>query len=119
MKKLIICTRRSDFVPQEAGVEIIAVEEKQIGKCRGCMACRRVNKCINYDDDAQLSMPAITSADHLDIYLQSEGIIQRLMDRVLYVLNGTGKTFTFHIEDAKEAEYLRRLLLWAKYTEVQ
>ena len=119
MKKLIICTRRSDFVPQEAGVEIIAVEEKQIGKCRGCMACRRVNRCINYDDDAQLSMPAITSADHLDIYLQPDGNIQRLLDRVLYALDGTGKTFTLHVEDSKEVEYLRRLLLWCKYREVQ
>jgi hypothetical protein len=41
------------------------------------------------------------------------------MDRVLYALDGTGKTFTFHIEDNKEEEYLRRMLLWCKYTEVQ
>ena len=41
------------------------------------------------------------------------------MDRVLYALDGVGKTFALHIADAGEADYLRRLLLWAKYTEVQ
>ena len=103
MKKLIICTRRDETVPQIEGTELIAVSEKEIGKCRGCLACRRVKKCIT----------------HLDIYLQPEGNIQRLMDRVLYALDGTDKTFTFHIEDNKEEEYLRRMLLWCKYTEVQ
>lgn len=119
MDKLIICTRRDASVPQQEGVEVIAVSEKEIGKCRGCLACRRVKKCITYLDDAQKCIPIITEASHLDIYLQPEGNIQRLMDRVLYALDGTGKTFTFHTEDEKEVEYLRRMLLWCKYTEVQ
>jgi len=119
MKKLIICTRRDETVPQIEGTELIAVNEKEIGKCRGCLACRRVKKCITHLDDAQKCIPIITEASHLDIYLQPEGNIQRLMDRVLYALDGTGKTFTFHIGDEKEVEYLRRMLLWCKYTEVQ
>ena len=119
MKRLVICTRRNDSIPQNEDTELIAVSEKEIGKCRGCLACRRVNKCITYLDDAQKCIPLVTEAEHLDIYLQPKGNIQRLMDRVLYALDGTGKTFTFHIEDNKEEEYLRRMLLWCKYTEVQ
>ena len=119
MDKLIIATYRTVDLPLQNHPDAIIVSEKQIGKCRGCLACRRVKNCINYDDDAQVSIPLINSASHLDFYLQSEGTIQRLMDRVLYALDGVGKTFTLHIADAKEAEYLRRLLLWAKYTEVQ
>ena len=119
MDKLIICTRRDDSIPQVSEEELIVVSEKEIGKCRGCLACRRVKKCITYEDDTQRCIPIVTAASHLDIYLQPEGNIQRLLDRVLYALDGTGKTFTLHIEDAKEVEYLRRLLLWCKYTEVQ
>ena len=119
MDKLIICPRRDDSIPQVSEEELIVVSEKEIGKCRGCLACRRVKKCITYEDDAQRCIPIVTAASHLDIYLQPEGNIQRLLDRVLYALDGTGKTFTLHIEDAKEVEYLRRLLLWCKYTEVQ
>lgn len=118
MKRLIICTRKNNSILLENDVEIIAVDEKKIGKCRGCMACRRLNKCINYLDDAQQCIPVINEADHLDFYLQPEGNILRLMDRVLYAINGTGKTFTFHTEDNKEADYLRRLLTWAKYLEI-
>lgn len=118
MKKIIICTRQADNIIATDGQDIIAVSEKEIGKCRGCMACRRLKKCINYLDDAQVSIPSINEADHLDIYLQPDGNIQRLMDRVLYALDGTNKTFKFYIEDNKETEYLRRLLTWAKYTEV-
>lgn len=83
------------------------------------MACRRLNKCINYLDDAQNCIPTITEAEHIDFYLQPNGNIQRLMDRVLYTLDGNGKTFTFHITDNKEAEYLHRLLTWAKYQEIK
>lgn len=119
MEKLIICTRRDDSVAQPEGFGLIVVNEKEIGKCRGCLACRRVKRCITYLDDAQKCIPVITESAHLDIYLQPEGNIRRLMDRVLYALDGTGKTFTFHIEDNKEEEYLRRMLLWCKYTEVQ
>lgn len=119
MKKLIICTYKSDNIPQPEGVEVLVVSEKQIGKCRGCMRCKILKQCITYNDDAQVCIPLITASDHLDIYLQPDGTIQRLMDRVLYALDGTGKTFTFHTEDDKEAEYLRRLLTWAKYKEVQ
>ena len=119
MKRLIISTYKSDKITPQEGVDVIYVGEKQIGKCRGCMACRRLNKCINYDDDAQLCLPIINSADHIEFYLQPDGMIQRLMDRVLYALNGEGKTFAFQKEDAKEVDYLRRLLVWAKYTEVQ
>ena len=119
MKKLIICTKNTDSIPKYDNVTIITVSEKQIGKCRGCMACRRLNKCINYLDDAQNCIPIITEAEHIDFYLQPNGTIQRLMDRVLYTLDGNGKTFTFHTTDDKETEYLRRLLTWAKYKEVK
>lgn len=120
MKKLTICTRRSGVTDGgNDGTEYIAVSEKEIGKCRGCMRCKILKQCISYMDDAQNCIPLITGADHLDIYLQPEGTIQRLMDRVLYALNGEGKTFTFHVEDKTEEEYLRRLLTWAKYREVQ
>ena len=119
MKKLIICTRRDESIPQTSEEELIVVSEKEIGKCRGCLACRRVKKCITYEDDAQRWIPIVTAADHLDIYLQLDGSIQRLLDRVLYALDGTGKTFTLHVEDDKEVEYLRRLLLWCKYRQVQ
>lgn len=119
MKKLIICTRRDETIPQVAEEGLIVVTEKEIGKCRGCLACRRVKKCITYLDDAQKCIPVITEATHIDIYLQPEGSIQRLMDRILYALDGTGKTFSFHINDNKEEEYLRHMLLWCKYTEVQ
>lgn len=116
MKTLAICTHRSDKIPVDP--ELIVVSEQEIGKCRGCMRCRILKQCISYKDDAQECIPRITAADHLDIYLQPDGSIQRLMDRVLYALNGEGKTFTFHIEDNSEEEYLRRLLTWAKYREI-
>lgn len=119
MDKLIICTRITEGIKQHDNNEIIVISEKQIGKCRGCMRCKILKHCITYNDDAQLCIPLIAEANHLDIYLQNDGIIQRLMDRVLYSLEGTGKTFTFHIEDDTEASYIRRLLTWAKYTEVQ
>lgn len=119
MKKLIICTYINENIPQPEGVDVIAVSEKQIGKCRGCMRCKILKQCVTYNDDAQVYIPIITASDHLDIYLQPDGTIQRLMDRVLYALDGTGKTFTFHVEDSKEVEYLRRLLVWAKYQEIQ
>jgi hypothetical protein len=119
MKRLVVATYRTDAIAMQEGAEIIVIDEKNIHKCRGCLACRRVGHCINFEDDAQLCIPLFLAADHLDIYLQPEGNIQRLVDRVLYALNGVGKTFTLHIEDSKETDYLRRLLLWAKYTEVQ
>ena len=119
MNKLIICTRRDDSIPQLSAEGLIVVSEKELGKCRGCLACRRVKNCVTYQDDAQRCIPIITAADHLDIYLQPESNIKRLLDRVLYALDGTGKTFTLHVEDGKEADYLRRLLLWCKYVEVQ
>lgn len=119
MKKLTICTYKTESVPQHEGDGIIVVSEKQIGKCRGCLRCKILKQCITYNDDAQLCIPLIAEADHLDIYLQPDGMIQRLMDRVLYSLEGTGKTFAFHIEDEKEAAYVRNLLVWAKYTEIQ
>lgn len=119
MERLVIATYRTPDIASLGEGDAIIVSEKQIGKCRGCLACRRVKNCINYDDDAQQSIPLINAASHLDFYLQPEGTIQRLMDRVLYALDGVGKTFALHIADAGEADYLRRLLLWAKYTEVQ
>ena len=119
MKRLIIATYRTDNLSLQDDADVIIVSEKNIHKCRGCLACRRVGHCINFDDDAQLCIPLFHTADHIDIHLQPEGNIQRLVDRVLYALNGVGKTSTLHIGDPKEADYLRRLLLWAKYTEVQ
>ena len=119
MKRIIISTYPIEVPSTQDERQVIVVDEKQIGKCRGCLACRRLNKCINYDDDAQLCIPLFHEADHIDFHLQPEGRIQRLMDRVLYAIDGTGKTFTLHIEDPKESEYLRRLLKWAKYTEIQ
>ena len=116
---LSICTRRDSSLDSLSGDKaIIVIEEKQIGKCRGCLRCKILKQCISYNDDAQLCIPLITGADHLDFYLQSDGMIMRLMERVLYALNGEGKTFTLHIEDGKEAEYLRRVLVWAKYKEL-
>ena len=119
MKKLTICTRRADNIPENEGVETIVITEKQIGKCRGCLACRRVKKCITYMDDAHVCIPLLNEAEHWDIFFQPESTIQRLLDRVLYALDGTGKTFTFHVEDDKETDYVRRLLVWAKYKEIQ
>lgn len=118
MKKAIISTYATQNIEEHIDSQTIIVSEKQIGKCRGCLACRRLNRCINYDDDAQVCIPIINEADHLDIYLQPDGNIQRLMDRILYALDGTNKTYKLHIEDPKESEYLRRLLKWAKYTEI-
>lgn len=119
MQKLAICSYRSDTLPLSYGENCIVVSEKNIGKCRGCMRCRILKQCVSYMDDAQQCIPLVAEAEHLDLYLQSGGVIQRLLDRVLYALDGSGKTFTLHIEDDTEAEYVRRLLTWAKYREVQ
>ena len=117
MKMLILCTRRDGTAFLDADAEVLAVEEQNIGKCRGCMRCKVLKQCISYNDDAQKCIPLVTEADCLEIYMQSEGCIQRLMDRVLYALNGKGKTFSLLGEDRGEEEYLRRLLTWAGYTE--
>ncbi len=115
--KVIVCTRREGIVTADDSVKILAVEELEIGKCRGCMRCKILKQCVTYNDDAQKCIPVITEADHLEIYLQSEGCVKRLMDRVLYALNGKRKTFSFQGSDGEETEYLRRLLTWAGYTE--
>ncbi len=119
MKNLIICTRQEGVEIQQDGVRVLAVSEMQVGKCRGCMRCKILKHCISYNDDAQRCIPAILEADHLDIYLQPEGIVRRLMDRVLYALEGKGKTFTIKGDDQTEADYLRRLLTWAGYLELR
>ncbi len=116
-KKVIICTRKEGVVLADDSAEILAVEELEIGKCRGCMRCKILKQCISYNDDAQKCIPIIIGADCLEIHLQPEGRVQRLMDRVLYALNGKGKTFSFKGNDGEEVEYLRRLLTWAGYTE--
>lgn len=116
-KKLVICTRREGVVIPDDNVKMLAVDEQGIGKCRGCMRCRILKQCVTYNDDAQKCIPLIAGADCLEVYLQPEGHIQRLMDRVLYALNGKGKTFSFRGEDRSEEEYLRRLLAWAGYVE--
>ncbi|MCM1371701.1 MAG: hypothetical protein NC113_01110 [Bacteroides sp.] len=115
--KLVICTRRDGVVSSDDNTKVLAVDEQEIGKCRGCMRCRILKQCVSYNDDAQKCIPLITSADCLELYLQPEGHLQRLMDRVLYALNGKGKTFSFRGDDRGEEEYLRRLLVWAGYTE--
>ncbi len=117
MKRLVICTRREGIVLPEEGVLVLAVEELNVGKCRGCMRCKILKQCITYNDDAQRCIPIVTEADHLDVYLQPEGNVKLLMDRTLYALNGKGKTFTFHGEEGAESQYLRRLLTWAGYAE--
>lgn len=116
-KKLVICTRREGIVISDNNAKVLAVGEQEIGKCRGCMRCRILKQCVSYNDDAQKCIPLITGADCLEVYIQPEGHIQRLMDRVLYALNGKGKTFSFRGEDRSEEEYLRRLLTWAGYVE--
>ncbi len=117
MNTLTISTYKSDNITPSG--ETIIISEKEIGKCRGCLRCRILKQCISYKDDAQECIPLLLAADHLDIYLQPASTIQLLMDRVLYALagQGEGKTFTFHIEDGTEAEYLRNLLTWCKYKE--
>lgn len=117
MKKLILCTRREGITAQDNGAEVLAVEEKIIGKCRGCMRCKILKQCVSYNDDAQRCIPLINEADSLELHLQPDGCLQRLMDRVLYALNGKGKTFSFRGDDRSEEDYLRRLLTWAGYTE--
>ncbi len=117
MKKVIICTRREGLVALDDGVEILVVEEQEIGKCRGCMRCKILKQCVTYRDDAQKCIPVVTGADSLEIHLQPDGNIRRLMDRVLYALDGKGKTISFRGKDEGEAEYLRHLLIWAGYTE--
>ncbi len=82
------------------------------------MRCKIMKQCISYSDDAQQFIPVINAAAHLDIYLQLEGDVRRLLDRVLYALDGKGKTFAFYGEGGVgEEAYLRRLLVWAGYTE--
>lgn len=119
MQRLIICTRREGLTLPDGDVNVLVVEEQEIGKCRGCMRCKILKQCVTYKDDAQKCIPIVTEADSLEIYLQPEGNVRRLMDRVLYALDGKGKTFSFHGENQDEAEYLRRLLTWAGYTEVK
>ena len=119
MEKLILCTRKEGLVLPDDGTEVLAVEEKTIGKCRGCMRCKILKQCVTYNDDAQKCIPLVTEADSLEVYLQPDGCIQRLMDRVLYALNGKGKTFCFRGDDRGEEDYLRRLLTWAGYAEVK
>lgn len=117
MKKLVLCTRRDGIEFREKDVEVLAIENLNIGKCRGCMRCKILKQCVTYNDDAQKCIPLINEADFLEVHLQSEGCIQRLMDRVLYALNGKGKTFSLLGEDRGEEEYLKLLLTWAGYTE--
>ena len=118
MNSLIICTRREGLPLQGDDLPVIAVSEKHIGKCRGCMRCKYVKKCIAYQDDAQECLPLIQEAAHLDIYLQSGSQTRLLFDRTLYALEGEGRTFTLHVEDDAEAEYLKNLLTWVGYKEV-
>lgn len=118
MGKLILCTRRDDLVLQgNEDAEVLAVEELNIGKCRGCMRCKVLKHCISYNDDAQKCIPLITGADSLEVYLQPGSNVQLLLNRVLYALAGNGRPFSFRGEDKTEEEYLRRLLTWAGYTE--
>lgn len=117
MKKLVICTRRDGVTIADGSAKVLAVDEQEIGKCRGCMRCKILKQCVSYNDDAQICIPLITEADCLEVHLQPEGHIQRLMDRVLYALDGKGKTFAFRGEDRCEEDYLRRLLTWAGYAE--
>ena len=117
MNRLIICTRREGLPLQGDDTPVIAVSEKNIGKCRGCMRCKYVKMCIAYQDDAQECLPLILEAGHLDIFLQSGGQTRLLFERTLYALQGEGRTFTLHVAYAAEEDYIRNLLTWAGYKE--
>ena len=41
---------------QEAGAEVeqVTLREKQIGFCRGCLACQRTGSCVQKDDAQEI-----------------------------------------------------------------
>ena len=119
MEKLSIATFRADNVPGVSEDELLIVSELDINKCRGCLRCRQLGQCAWFNDDAARLAPVVASASHLDFYLQKDGNLSLLLNRVLFAMvKAEGKSYTLHIEDNAEQEYVSRLLDWCGYTKI-
>ena len=118
---MVICNYRNPEIPATMETDAIVINELNIGKCRGCLRCRIVKSCITYNDDAPLQLPAITSAERLDIYLQKDSDVALLLNRILYGLakQGQGRPYALDVEDAREVDYVKRMLDWCGYKLVE
>ena len=113
---MIISTFRAENISVTDSDSLLVVSELDINKCKGCLRCRQLGKCAWFNDDAARLASGIASANHLDLYLQKDGNLSLLINRVLFALmKSEGKTYTLHIEDNTEEEYIRRCLDWCGY----
>lgn len=111
---MVITTYTTENTPKDDN--ILVVSELDINKCKGCLRCRQLGKCAWFNDDAARLAPVIAEAQHLDLYLQKDGNLSLLINRVLFAITKSqGKTYTLHIQDNTEEEYIRRCLDWCGY----
>jgi hypothetical protein len=77
-------------------VETVRIDQLNVASCRGCMACRKMLKCVLPNDGAQATLEKIIAADVLVIgapcyWGNMPGNLKSLFDRIVYGMMGEDK----------------------------